>query len=63
MKCQYFHFWTLTLVNVTEFSSDLILWTSALGLLKGKFHPFLSELSAPSTSVFYFQDNKLSKSQ
>ena len=41
----------------------LILWRSALGLLMGKFRPFLTELSACNTSVFYFQDNNLSKSQ
>ena len=28
-----------------------------------KFHPFLTELSAHSTSIFYFQDNNLSNSQ
>ena len=29
----------------------------------GKFSSFLTELSARNTSVFYFQDNDLSKSQ
>ena len=29
----------------------------------GKFRPFLTELSAHNTSVFYFQDNNLNKSQ
>ena len=29
----------------------------------GKFHPFLTELSAHNTSGFYFQDNNLSKLQ
>ena len=29
----------------------------------GKFHPFLTELSARNISVFYFPDNNLSKSQ
>ena len=29
----------------------------------GKFHPFLTELSACNMSVFYFQDNNISKSQ
>ena len=41
----------------------LILWTSALGLLMGEFCPFLTELFARNTSVFYFQGNNLSKSQ
>ena len=59
--CPYFHFWTITLVNINGFSSNLvralILWRSAFGLLMGKFHPFLTELSVHNTSVFYFQDN------
>ena len=29
----------------------------------GKFRPLLTELSAHNTSVFYFLDNNLSKSQ
>ena len=29
----------------------------------GEFHLFLTELSARNTSVLYFQDNNLSKSQ
>ena len=41
----------------------LILWRSALGLLMGKFCPFLTELSAHVTSIFYFHDNNLSKSK
>ena len=65
--CPYFHFWTITLVNINGFSSNLvhalILWRSAFGLLMGKFHPFLTELSVHNTSVFYFQDNNLNKSQ
>ena len=48
----YFHFWTVTLVNVNRLSPNLvcalILWRSALDL---------TELSARSTSIFYFQDN------
>ena len=63
----FFHFWTITLVNINEFSPNLIcaliLWRSALGLLMDEFRPFLTELSARNTSVFYFQDNNLSKSQ
>ena len=60
---QYFHFWMITLVNINEFSPNLvcawILWSSALVLLMGKFYLFLTELSAHNTSVFYFQDNNL----
>ena len=29
----------------------------------GKFRPFLTELSARNTSVFYFQDNNVNKSK
>ena len=65
--CPYFHFWTITLVNIDGFSPNLvcalILWRSALGLLMGKFYLFLTELSASNTSIFYFEDNNLSKSQ
>ena len=32
-----------------------------LGLLMVEFPPFLTELSARNTSIFYFHDNKLSK--
>ena len=35
----------------------LILWRSALGLLVGKFHQLLTELSARDTSVFSFLDD------
>ena len=63
----YFHFWTIALVNINGFSPNLIcaliLLRSALGLLMGKFSLFLTELSACNTSVFYFQDNNLSKFQ
>ena len=41
----------------------LIFWISAFTLLKGKFRPLLTDLSASSASVFFFQDNNLSKSQ
>ena len=41
----------------------LILWRPGLGLLMGKVRQFLTELSARNTSVFYFKDNNLSKSQ
>ena len=63
----YFHFWTITLVNINGFSPNLvcslILWRSALGLQMGKFCLFLTELSARNTFLFYFQDNNLSNSQ
>ena len=63
MTCLYFHFWTITLVNINGFSPNLVcalkLWTFALGLLMGKFLPLLTELSAHKTSIFYFQDNNL----
>ena len=36
---------------------------SGLGLLMVKFHKFLTELSACHSSVFSFQDDKLSKYQ
>ena len=41
----------------------LILWRSAFGLLMDKFCLFFTELYARNTSVFYLQDNYLSKSQ
>ena len=54
----YFHFQMITLVNVNGFSSNLvcalILWRPDLGLLMGKFHQFLTGLSARDTSVFHF---------
>ena len=57
----------ITLLNVNGFSANLvfalILWTSALGLLMVEFCLFLTELSARNTTVFYFLDNNLSKSQ
>ena len=63
----YFHFWTITLVNVNGLSPNLvcalILWRSALELLMAKYRLFWTELSARNTSVFYFQNNNLSKSQ
>ena len=66
VTCPYFHFWMITLVNINRFSLNLvcalILWRSAFGLLMGKFCPFLTVI-CPHTSVFYFPDNNLSKSQ
>ena len=50
-------FWMIILVTINGFSPNLvcalIFWTSALGLLLGQFCPFLTELSASNTSVFY----------
>ena len=50
MTSPYFHFPTITLVTVNEFSPNLvcalILWRSAFRLLKGKLRKFLTELSA-----------------
>ena len=44
--CPYFHFRTITLVNVNGFSPNLvcalIFWRSALELLMGKFCQFLT---------------------
>ena len=44
---RYFHFWTITLLNINRFSPNLvcalILWTSALGLLMVEFRLFLTE--------------------
>ena len=63
----YFHFWTITFLNINGFSPNLvpalILWTSALRLLMVEFCLLLTELSASNTSIFYLQDNNLSKSQ
>ena len=41
----------------------LILWRSGLGLLMGKFHQILTELSARDIPKFSFPDNNLSKCQ
>ena len=46
---RYFRFQTITWVNISGFSPNvvyaLILWRSGLGLLLGKFSKFLTELS------------------
>ena len=51
--------------DVSGFSPNsvcaLILWRSGLGLLMGKFCQFLTELSAPDTSVFSCPDDNVSK--
>ena len=58
----------ITLVNINGFSPNLvcalIIWWSALGLLMGKFHQFLTALSAPDPrSLFSFLNNNFSKFQ
>ena len=40
-----------------------MLWRSGLGLVIGKFHHFLTELSARDISIFSFSDDNLSKYQ
>ena len=45
------------------FSQNLILWRSDMGLLMGKFHYSLKELSARHMSIFLFLYNNLSKYQ
>ena len=64
-NCPYFCFWTITLVNVNGFSSNLIyaliLRRSGLGLLMGKFRQILTELPARDMPVFSFPDHSLSK--
>ena len=61
----YFRFRTITWVNNKAFSPNLvcalILWRSGMGLLMGKFHQFLTELSARDTPIFSFLDYNLSK--
>ena len=61
----YFCFQMITWLNVNGFSLNLvcalILWRSGLGLLIGKFRKFFNYL--PTTSIFSFPDNNLSKYQ
>ena len=56
-----FRFQMVTWVNVNEFSPNLvcglIFWRSGLGLLMGKFHQVLTELSAQDMPIFLFPDN------
>ena len=60
----YFHFQTITWVNVDGFSPNLVcallFWRSDLGLLISKFHQFLTELSACNTSIVSSLDCNLS---
>ena len=62
---QYFHFWTITFLNINGFSPNfvcaLILWRCALRMLMGKFCGFLTELFARNISVFSFLDDNFSK--
>ena len=39
----------------------LILWSSGLGLLMGKFHQIFTELSARDTPIFSFPDDNLTR--
>ena len=59
LMIKFHQFRTIKLVNINGFLQNLacalMLW-SAFGLLEGKFHQLLTELSAPNTSVFYFQE-------
>ena len=65
IRASVFYFRMITWVNIIRFSPDLvcalILWRSELGLLMGKFHQILTELSAGG--IFLFPDNNLCKSQ
>ena len=59
----FFRFWTITWVNFNGFPPNLvcalILWRSGLGLLMGKFHQFLTELSVHDRFIFSFPDDNL----
>ena len=59
----FFCFGMITWVNLGGFSPNLvcalILWISGLGLLMGKFHQCLTELSAHVMSGFSFPDGNL----
>ena len=61
----YFRFRMITSVNINGFSPNLvcalILWSSGLGLLMGKFHQILTEFG--DTPIFLFPDDNLSKCQ
>ena len=61
----HFLFPDYNLINISGFSPNvvcaLILWISGLGLLIGKFHQILMELSARDTPIFSFLGDNLSK--
>ena len=68
MTHPYFHFRMITLVNINEFSPNLvcalILWRSGLGLLMVKFSHIWTDLSAIDMSIFFsFTDDSFSKYQ
>ena len=58
MKHLYFIFWRRTSININGFPPNLvcalILWTSALGLLIGKFPPFLQNYLPTTCPYFHF---------
>ena len=62
-----FRFRMITWVNINGFSPNLvcalILWSSGLGLLLGKFRQTLTEISARDTPIFSFPNDKLSRYQ
>ena len=63
----YFSFWMITSVNINGLSPKLVcallIWRSGSRFLMGKFHLFLTELSACNISLFSFWGNNLRKSQ
>ena len=62
-----FRFRMITSVNVNGLSPNtvcaLLLWRSGLGLLMGKFHQFLTELSAHNIYIFSLPVDNFSKYQ
>ena len=67
MTCRYFHFQTITSLNINGFSPIfvcvLIFWKIGTEVLMGRFCTVLTELSVRDTSIVSFPDNNLSKSQ
>ena len=55
------HQWIFTKLSTNICA--LILWSSGLGLLIGKFHQILTELFARDKPIFLFPDDNLSKHQ
>ena len=55
------HQWILTKLGTCVCA--LILWSSGLGLLMGKFRQIFTELSAQGTPIFSFPDDNFSKHQ
>ena len=62
-----FHFRMITWANINGFSPNLvcavILRRCGLGLLMGKFHQIVTELSVRDTPIFLYPDDTLSKCQ